>query len=168
MLFGSVEVSEGERQQGVPEQYNATMFESLRWRYHARPDDSKLHGNPKVILDVRAIPEQYFEDPVVYSIHRPVREYCRTSKEMAFSDINQQPIAVNHYLGSWERYSARKDKRRSRAAYQAKARWSKEKDDGMRPWLQGFVNAIGEPDASYLLGRAYLAAKDDNAIVTTK
>jgi hypothetical protein len=157
VLFGSVESSLAEQSTGVPAEYNATAFESLRWRFHALPHHAELHGNPKVILDVRAIPERYFEPRIVFSIHRPVREYCPRHSEMAFSNFRKQPIAVNHYLGSWERYSGRNDLRRSRDKYDMKASVNRGHDDGIRWWLRGFVKSMGAEQATNLLGSYYLA-----------
>ena len=157
VLFGSVESSIEEQNVGVPEMYNATAFESLRWRYHALPHDAELHGNPKVILDVQAIPAKYFEETIVFSIHRPVREYCPKNSDLAFSNFRKQPIAVNHYLGSWERYSGRNDKRRSRDKYDLRATVNRGHDDGLRTWLQGFVTSVGPSHAAKLLGEPYLS-----------
>ena len=157
VLFGSVESSIEEQSVGVPVQYNATAFESLRWRYHALPHHAELHGNPKVILDVQAIPAKYFEETIVFSIHRPVREYCPKNSDLAFSNFRKQPIAVNHYLGSWERYSGRNDKRRSRDKYDLKATVNRGHDDGLRTWLHGFVESVGPINAAKLLGDQYLS-----------
>jgi hypothetical protein len=162
VLFGSVESSLPEQHAGVPAEYNATAFESLRWRFHALPHHAELHGNPKVILDVRAIPERYFEPRIVFSIHRPVREYCPRHSEMAFSNFRKQPIAVNHYLGSWERYSGRNDLRRSREKYDMKASVNRGHDDGIRLWLRGFVQSMGTTQATKLLGSYYLAQFDNS------
>jgi hypothetical protein len=52
LLFGSVESTLEEQQKRVPSEFDATAFESLRWRYHALPHNMSLHGNPKVIIDV--------------------------------------------------------------------------------------------------------------------
>ena len=157
VLFGSVESTPKERNKLVPSNFNSTRFETLRWRYHALPHNMTLHGNPKVILDVAAIPEKYFPD-VVFSIHRPVPAFCHRNSDLTFTNFRRQPLAVNHYLGSWERYSARQDKRRGRAVYDAKANQQRGKDDGLRPWLQGFVREMGEVRAAKLLGKEYLAS----------
>jgi hypothetical protein len=155
VLYGSVESGANEVNDGVPAMYQAARFETLRWRYHALPQQTDLHGNPKVILDVRAIPEKYFTTPesdVAYSIHRPVRDYCLKSTEAFFSNYRKQPIAVNHYLGSWERYAKRSDKRRSRDIYDRKANVNRGKDDEyIRPWLQGFIDDMGGGIAAQLL-----------------
>ena len=157
VLFGSVESAPRYRDADVPPGFNSTSFETLRWRYHALPHNMTIHGNPKVILDVAAIPQKYLPD-VAYSIHRPVPEYCHKNKDLTFTSFRKQPIAVNHYLGSWERYSGRQDRRRSRAVYDAKANQRRGRDDGVRPWLRGFVRAIGRDTAAKLLGGDYLAA----------
>jgi hypothetical protein len=156
VLFGSVEIQGADRDAMVPDLFNSTAFETLRWRYHGLPHNMSVHGNPKVILDVSAIPERFFPD-VVFSIHRPVTEFCSRNNDLAFSNFRKQPIAVNHYLGSWERYSARMDKRRSRSKYETKANQRRGRDDGIRLWLKGFVEYFGQTTAIQLLGDEYLA-----------
>jgi hypothetical protein len=163
MLFGSVESNEDSLSGSqVPEGFNSTAFESLRWRYHAPETNMSYHGNPKVIIDVSAIPTKDFEPDLVYSVHRPIRNYCRKSSELDYSSYHQQPIAANHYLGSYERYSRRSDNRRSRAVYDKKAFVKAGVDDGTRPWLQGFVDDIGKETAMKLLGQRYLSKEVSN------
>jgi len=157
VLFGSVESTKEESWKDVPIEFNAEHFESLRWRYHALPHNMSLHGNPKVLLDVSAIPEYDFPDDIVFSIHRPVQAYCPRNKEVAFTHFRKQPIAVNHYLGSWERYAGRNDKRRSRAVYDRKANVRRGRDDGNRLWLKGFLKTVGFDVARNLLGDFYIS-----------
>lgn len=156
VLFGSVESTHDEVTKDVPHEFDPMNFETMRWRYHALPHNMTFHGNPKVILDVSAIPLQYFPQNIVYSIHRPVKEVCPRNKELAFSNFRKQPIATNHYLGSWERYNSRNDKRRSRSVYDRKATVKRGKDDYTRSWLKGFVHSIGYDSASQLLGSRYI------------
>ena len=158
VLFGSVESRPQDINFNVPVGFNASSFETLRWRYHALPHNMSIHGNPKVILDVAAIPEQYFPNEVVYSIHRPVEDFCHKNKDLTFTNFRKQPIAVNHYLGSWERYAGRNDKRRSREVYNMKANVKRGKDDGVREWLQGFCHSVGHDVAAELLGPSYLTS----------
>lgn len=156
VLFGSVESSREEISKGVPEGFDAKHFESFRWRYHALPHNMSFHGNPKVLLDVSAIPDNDFPEDIVFSIHRPVEAYCHRNKALTYTSFRKQPIAVNHYLGSWDRYAGRNDKRRSRAVYDAKATVRRGKDDGNRLWLQGFVRTFGYNRTGELLGEFYL------------
>lgn len=156
VLFGSVESPKEDMWKDVPPEFNAAHFESLRWRYHALPHNMSFHGNPKVILDVSAIPKKNFPEEIVFSIHRPVQAYCHRNNEVAFTHFRKQPIAVNHYLGSWERYAGRNDKRRSRAVYEAKANVRRGKDDGNRLWLKGFLKSVGFDLTRKLLGDFYM------------
>jgi hypothetical protein len=165
VLFGSMESSMGDIMENIPSDiFDPTQFETLRWRYHGLLNNTTLHGNPKVILDVAAIPQQYFDHPQepVYSIHRPVTEYCPKNTELTFSNYRKQPLAVNHYLGSWERYNGRNDKRRSKSVYDSKTKLAKRaKDDATRLWLSGFVDNVGVDTAKILL-RRYQWKKDEN------
>jgi hypothetical protein len=163
VLFGSVESSPEERDNLVPGPFNSSAFETIRWRYHGLPHNQSLHGNPKVILDVAAIPERFLSD-VVFSIHRPVMDICSRHVDLAFTSFRRQPIAVNHYLGSWERYSGRQDKRRSRAKYDTKANQRRGVDDGVRPWLKGFVDLVGIDLAVELLGETYVANQTQRSV----
>jgi hypothetical protein len=168
VLFGSVESPLAARSKDVPAGFNATSFDTLRFRRHALPHNMTNHGNPKVILDVSAIPSTHFPDDIVYSIHRPVESFCHKNKDLTFTSFRKQPIAVNHYLGSWERYNRRNDKRRSRDVYDAKASASRGKDDGVRMWLQGFVDTMGRDTAASLLGKSYLTPINETVSVTAQ
>jgi Glycosyl transferase family 2 len=156
VLFGSVESPLEEQFKEAPAGYNATTFESMRWKFHALPHNMSYHGNPKVLLDVSVIPDKYFRGDVVFSIHRPVRQFCAKNNDLVYTNFRRQPIAVNHYLGSWERYSGRSDKRRSRDVYNAKASVNHGFDGEIRPWLRGFVSTMGNETATHLLGKEHL------------
>jgi hypothetical protein len=113
VLFSSVESTEQEWAKEIPSHYNRTTFETLRWRHHGLPQDKTLHGHPKALVDVSKIPKKVFNKHVVYSIHRPFTDFCRSHGESDYQAFQKFPVAANHYLGSWERYNARDDKRRS-------------------------------------------------------
>lgn len=175
LLFGSVvdssssnsSNSSGGTAATVPEGFNSTAFESLRWRYHAPETNMSYHGSPKVIIDVSAIPAKGFHDDLVFSIHRPMRKYCPTSSDLDYTDYHKQPIAVNHYLGSYERYSGKSDNRRSRAIYDNKALVNAGTDDGMQLWLRGFVTDMGKESATKLLGKQYLVVTNNEALAVS-
>lgn len=120
MFFGAVESTSEEQQKDVPPSYNATMFETLRWRHHSSPRNMTVNGNPKVIIDVSAIPESEFPRDLVFSIHRPIHSYCPRNSDLSYDSFHKQPVSTNHYLGSFERYSGRSDNRRSRTIYDRK------------------------------------------------
>jgi hypothetical protein len=163
LLFGSVEnSSEAASYRGVPvpESFNATAFESLRWRYHAPETNTSYHGNPKVIIDLSVISAKELPRDLVYSVHRPLRKYCPKHIDLDYNSYHKQPIAANHYLGSFDRYIGRSDNRRSRAVYDKKARVNDGTDDGVLPWLQGFADNLGKESAMKLLGKRYLSNND--------
>lgn len=159
LLFGSVEYNQNldSIKDSTLDQFNATEFETLRWRYHAPAVNMSYHGNPKVVIDVSAIPETSFSEDVVFSIHRPFQEFCKVNKDLDYTIYYRQPLAANHYLGSWERYSGRNDSRRSREVYESKAHVRGGVDHGIRNWLQGFRNAMGQRRTEQLLAGKYLS-----------
>ena len=115
LLFGSVEDGSQHTNPRIPnERFNLSLIETLRWKYHAAYDDERNHLQ-KVILDISKIPEddEIFTDKA-YSVHQPSTKLC--APEVfggGFDKTPPLPLAANHYLGSWERYFSRKDKRRS-------------------------------------------------------
>ena len=113
LLFGSIE---DDKKPHVPTGFNVSRFESLRWKYHAEFQDGALNKQPKVIMDVSAIPDddKMLTEGRVFSIHRPSQFLCRTQGQMYFEDVDYFPFSVNHYLGTFERFGARDDPRRNR------------------------------------------------------
>jgi hypothetical protein len=114
LLFGSVEDGSQYSNGRIHKHFNISLIETLRWKYHADYDDERNHLQ-KVILDISRIPEddEIFTDKA-YSVHQPSTKLC--APEVFGGGFNFSPplpLAVNHYLGSWERYSSRTDKRRS-------------------------------------------------------
>jgi len=63
---------------------------------------------------------------------------------------------ANHYLGSWESYSYRRDARwntssKGKENYDGKATQAKTEDNSMIPWLDGFIQHHGFEKASDML-----------------
>ncbi len=152
LLFGSIEDSSSI---SVPTGYNHSRFESLRWKYHTDFDDSYLNKQPKVIMDVSAIPinDKIFAEGRVFSIHRPSQMLCRTQGQMRFADTDHFPFSVNHYLGTFERFDSRDDPRRNRKLYDQKANVTagKEDDKWILSWLPTFIEQQGNDKVARLL-----------------
>jgi hypothetical protein len=83
------------------------------------------------------------------SSHRPFRECPKPLR--AFEEAI---LHANHYLGSWERYSARSDVRRSRRAFEERAYFAHGMacEMHMEDWFPRFVEDFGVAKAKYLLG----------------
>lgn len=109
-LFGAQESAEDERQRNVPSGYNATHFDTLRYRF--RSNDTQLGKN---IIDVSRIDPkdlknvwEYFNGP--HNVLTDPRRYCFNVHYLHF---HVNIFRVNHYLGSWQSYSFRNDARNS-------------------------------------------------------
>lgn len=161
LLFGSVEKEEDEWAQ-MPAGYDRRSFETLRWRYHGSARNKKMHGHPKVLVDISKIPKQFLSKKVLYSIHRPFAKFCRGQGESDYSNFQKYPITANHYLGSWERYNKKNDTRRSLDVYNERATLSGGEDGWLDGWLDGFIEDVGEDTVAHLLGQRYKA----NAVAT--
>jgi hypothetical protein len=61
-------------------------------------------------------PPNTYQRDFAYSVHQPSLVHCPAEVKdgLAHSEWGSTtPLSVNHYLGSWERYNTRNDKRRS-------------------------------------------------------
>ena len=129
-----------------------SKFETLRWKYHTSYVDRERNALPKVIVDVSVVntTDEMFKRKA-FSIHRPSKKLCRFVDQMNFNKTEYFPLSVNHYLGSWDRYTSRKnDTRRSRSAYEAKAFVNDGRDDWIVSWVDGFLG-MGPSNARELL-----------------
>jgi hypothetical protein len=131
--------------------YDSTLS-TLRFVQHATKGDFRQSKFGKVFLDLSRIPNKTIAHDEPRNIHRPYREYCGP----AVVHFPNAAFYVAHYIGSWERYSARGDRRRNRAEWEQRAFV----DDGlvcetgMPHWISRFVAAVGgdERRANFLLG----------------
>jgi hypothetical protein len=155
LLFGSVENEEDEWAP-MPSQFDRKSFETLRWRHHGSTIDKKKNGHPKVLVDLSKIPKHFLKNKVIYSIHRPFKQYCRGQEESDYNNYHKYPITANHYLGSWERYNARNDTRRSWDVYNERATLTDGEDAWVDGWLDGFIQDVGQDKAALVLGQRYL------------
>jgi hypothetical protein len=95
---------------------------------------------------------------IVFSSTRKLTSNSRIFPRRRKNRSNINNNNNNSYLGSWERYAGRNDKRRSREVYNMKANVKRGKDDGVREWLQGFCHFVGHDVAAELLGSSYLTS----------
>jgi len=142
LLFGSVEDSNTTK----------SNLETMRWIHHTSYEDKERNAQPKVLIDVSEVSlddEMFKAKP--FSIHRPSKAKCRRIGQLSFKRTEDYPFAVNHYLGSWERYVGRNDTRRSRRAYDFKAFVNYGKDTWIQSWFGGFNASFSAHDVRTLL-----------------
>jgi hypothetical protein len=148
-LYGAVESTEEERSKDVPSFVDPMQFDTLRWRYRASKRGER-NGLGKSIVDVSKIEKATLRQKV--SAHRVFVKSCPG----AFIDYKDSPLGLHHYLGSWEAYSYREDARKGGLRsydvwLQRSIVQSGGPDDIIRPWIQGFVDLVGEEAARELL-----------------
>jgi hypothetical protein len=136
--------------------FNASNFQTLRWRWRNQIIIHSTNGLSKTMIDVTRIPHKsLLPDIVKHNPHRPVQE-CLVRN--MYVDARRSPFLAHHYAGTWEQWTARKrDARRTTdsngrtwEAYQKLERLSKRQTDHIRPWLQDFVDLYG-PDLTMAL-----------------
>lgn len=163
MLFGAAESPHDQVQHRVPSWINATHHDTLRWRKHAKRDDYTTNGLGKTIIDVSRVNLTGLNS--AHNPHRPLKKFCK----FAQLEDRLSLFRINHYLGSWESYSARDDARkntmRSTESWQFKTdRAADETDDNIRDWMNGFVRAQGPKKARDLLkGAGYLPSAGEES-----
>ena len=151
LLYGALENETCPEAQSTKDMIRSGGFSyptTVRYVQHAEKGAFYPSKWGKVLIDVSRITwESLGRKPK--STHRPFQECPKPL--FSFQDSILQ---VNHYLGSWERYSSRQDERRSREAFEKRAYFSNgvSCQDQLWKWFPTFVNNFGETKAKYLLG----------------
>jgi hypothetical protein len=141
----------------VPTGFNASHFQTLRWRWRAKFENKESNGNPKAMVDVSRIRRGYLRRNLQHNPHRPVTsEKVCPMLNMFMNKVNAT-FLVHHYGGTWEQWSFRQDPRREKwnrrtlDAYQKLQGYADGETDHIRPWLPAFVRKHGQELASALL-----------------
>jgi hypothetical protein len=119
LLFGSVEhsaMNHHKTSESGSRTWDRNRFETSRWKFHAPLTTSfKNNGLPKTMMDWSGIQTKYKKmlRERIFSIHRPSTKLCRDQDAVNFEPAELNILSINHYLGSWERFSARQDPRRN-------------------------------------------------------
>lgn len=127
--------------------FNYAAMSTLRYKQHAGKSTFSANKFGKVMVDLSQIPDV---SKVPRNIHRPFEPQC-PFPVVWFKDV---VFSVNHYTGSWERYSHRKDKRRKCENWIEMAYH----DGGdscyqhIHTWFPKFVEQVGQERAKFLLG----------------
>mmetsp|Transcript_961 Transcript_961/g.1893 ORF Transcript_961/g.1893 Transcript_961/m.1893 type:complete len:493 (-) Transcript_961:8-1486(-) len=179
VLFSSKLSNRAVAERGVPPNFDAFRFDTLRFRHHA-PMGMMLHNkHGKSFLDVSQLTKESH-------IYRYMHEHSRSImnihnllvegrlNEMFLSEEGRKTILpfnsalfrVHHYVGSEESFNAKEDTRRNLDKYSFAGRNSFKilyEDDNLCSWVRAFVSAVGQKKAKYLL-----AGGGDPALNTKK
>lgn len=155
--FGVLKSKTNETQNQVPSLlFNSSNFMTLRWRKYGESEWLKKFTLRKTMIDLSRINAS--DIPIKSDPHRPIPSVCRDRLDK--SDIGTSLFVAHHYLGTWEQFTYRKDSRLSDVKYK---KWRMKEygnrkqgnllSDDARPWIRGFVEAVGEEEAARLLYR---------------
>jgi hypothetical protein len=153
LLFGALEnVTCPNAQSVVDVAKRSFRFESmstLRFVQHAEKGAFAFNRWAKVIMDVSKLSNETISMPPK-NIHRPFFEYC----EKPFVNTSDSYFLLNHYVQSWERYSARQDDRRNRKEWENRAHLTSGTscDQAIHLWFPRFIQRVGTRQAKFLLG----------------
>ena len=151
LLYGALENITCKDATGVKDAIHRNRFSyvptTIRYVQHATKGAFYPSKWGKVLVDVSRLSWESLQHKPKSS-HRPFQQCGKP-----LFDFNESILQVNHYLGSWERYSARTDERRSREAFEERAYFSDgvSCDDRLWEWFPRFVNQVGMDRARDLL-----------------
>jgi hypothetical protein len=129
---------------------------TLRWRKYGESAWLKKFTLRKNMIDLSRVNATHI--PEASDPHRPIKSVCLDRDDR--SDVDTSLFVAHHYLGTWEQFTYRKDARLSDKRYKGwrMKEYGKRKagdlvSDHARPWLAGFVRAVGQEEAARLLHR---------------
>jgi hypothetical protein len=99
--FGAVESTYQQVKRRVPAAFNASHFQTLRWRKHAAPRNVVHNKISKTIIDLSRVDWGVLAP--VDSIHRPIMSLC--GHRRLYIQSKDQLFVLYHYLGSLEQVS---------------------------------------------------------------
>jgi hypothetical protein len=128
-------------------EFNYGQMSTLRFKQRASQGDFATGKFGKVIVDLSRI--QNVSAPPK-NIHRPFKPACEYPAPVFQTSL----FYINHYVGSWERYSSRMDDRRSCKEWMSRAYFDKGNscDQHIHEWFSRFIDTMGTEKAKYLLG----------------
>lgn len=106
LRYGSVESELENVDRNVPPEFNASSFQTLRYRKYGNPNirKQKVYGAGKTIIDISRVSAKHISPS---NPHRPVNTCTRA----VFMKVKQSSLVVRHYLGSLEQFFFRSDGR---------------------------------------------------------
>jgi hypothetical protein len=105
--FGSKESGAVDVKRHVPVGFNASSFQTLRWRKHASNENGSANKISKTMIDLSRVAWKDLKP--VDSVHRPIKSIC--GQRGLYIRMADQVFAIHHYLGTWEQFSYRDDSR---------------------------------------------------------
>ena len=146
-LVGCVESTPDEIAKDVPAPFDPLRFDTLHYRYKTARGNLS-NGVPKSFVDLSRV---NLENNT-YAVHRVHDEHC----QLLHPPPGKNVFLIHHYLGPWSAYARPNDERKGQSRnfqlwqYRSLLQ-SGGATDAARPWLKGFVDAMGLDVAQRLL-----------------
>jgi hypothetical protein len=128
--------------------YRYEEMSTLRFVQHAKKGDFSASKYGKVVMDLSEISGETVNSTVPRNIHRPYKSVCGP----AVVPFPNAVLYLNHYIGTWERYSSRLDGRRNRQEWEQRAYFDEGVSCDNFVWFPRFVAQMGSRRAQFLLG----------------
>lgn len=157
LFFGSLESDPKDISKNVPAEIDPKSLDTLRYRKHASKGEFEFNFYDKAIVDVSRV--SYFH---VMNCHRilslcnnvrPFEEaahVARNDGQRNITPLSMTLLRVHHFMGSWEKYGAREDTRRTKGNYEKLGNVDLGEDDDIRPWIGKFKEMFGDSTKSML------------------
>ena len=119
---------------------------TLTYQQHAEKNDFDRNKWGKVFMNISHVEVK----DVPLNVHRPYTDCRRPAVP-----VSQAPFYLMHYVGGWERFKAKGDKRRGYKEWKKHANVANSTsccEQEMFQWLPRFVDQVGLKRAKYLLG----------------
>jgi len=144
LMYGAQESEESQVRAGVPDGVDPYKLQTLRFIRHSPKIKNNKNRSGKNMIDVSRLSLKDLWK-TSGSPHHTLENECW--QEFRFNTI----LRANHYLGSWEDWSARSDKRRNRREFNTKKNFrEKFEDNDVRPWIKKFHDTFGEKGINLL------------------
>ena len=94
LQYGSKESALEDISKEVPKGFNASAFQTLRFRKHAPLESFQYNRKPKIVIDLSKVP---MKDIVVVDVHRPIKGLCpEAPKGSTGVHVKHSPLQVRH------------------------------------------------------------------------
>ena len=131
---------------------------TLRYKTHGGTTNFRANKFAKAFIDLSRISDEEITTQRPANIHRPLPDMC----PRPLIPYAHAALTLNHYTASWERYSSRKDARRTCKEWSSMAYYtfSNSCSQSIHQWFPRFVQRFGIDKAKYLLGVDVFASQD--------
>lgn len=136
--------------EGVPSSVDARTLMTLRHTHHG----NKLGRFTKCLINLAKVPRKAINQEYTRTIHNPLANICGKHASLFIgTDYISSVLRLHHYAGTRESFEQRRNDARQHgnASYNKRNVEPLGENTDVRPWIQAFVNQVGQEEAERLL-----------------